>query len=145
MFWKPTLAVQSDVGQFFLELVEELEKKKSFKVDESWVKHLRERDQAKEQKNAEQAVQTTNDKYLNPVYLLKQFENIIDENTILVADGGDFVATASYILKPRKPLSWLDPGAFGTLGVGAGFALGAKLARPDANVVILYGDGSLGT
>ena len=45
---------------------------------------------------------------------------------MLVADGGDFVATASYILEPRSPLSWLDPGAYGTLGVGAGFALGRK-------------------
>ena len=40
-------------------------------------------------------------------------------------------ATASYILHPRGPLTWLDPGAFGTLGVGAGFALGAAVVRPD--------------
>jgi len=46
--------------------------------------------------------------------------------------------------RPRGPLRWLDPGAFGTLGVGAGFALGAKLCRPDADVWIVYGDGSLG-
>ncbi|MDX1520472.1 MAG: thiamine pyrophosphate-dependent enzyme, partial [Anaerolineae bacterium] len=56
----------------------------------------------------------------------------------------DFVATASYITRPRSPLSWLDPGVFGTLGVGAGFALGAKLVRPEANVWIIYGDGSVG-
>ena len=62
----------------------------------------------------------------------------------MVLDGGDFVATASYITAPRAPLSWLDPGAFGTLGVGAGFALGAKLARPKSEVWILYGDGSVG-
>lgn len=39
---------------------------------------------------------------------------------------------------------WLDPGAFGTLGVGGGFALGAKLVRPESEVWIVYGDGSLG-
>jgi acetolactate synthase-like protein len=61
-----------------------------------------------------------------------------------VADGGDFVATASYVLRPRAPLGWLDPGAFGTLGVGAGFALGARLVRPTADVWIVYGDGSVG-
>ena len=49
-----------------------------------------------------------------------------------------------YLFRPRGPLSWLDPGAFGTLGVGGGFALGAKLCRPDAEVWILYGDGSCG-
>jgi acetolactate synthase-1/2/3 large subunit len=59
-------------------------------------------------------------------------------------DGGDFVATASYIVRPRAPLSWLDPGPFGTLGVGAGFALAAKLCRPHAEVWALFGDGALG-
>jgi acetolactate synthase-1/2/3 large subunit len=63
---------------------------------------------------------------------------------VIVADGGDFVGTASYVLRPRRPLSWLDPGPFGTLGVGAGFALAAKLVRPSAEVWILYGDGSVG-
>ena len=46
--------------------------------------------------------------------------------------------------RPRGPLRWLDPGAFGTLGVGGGFALGAKLCRPDSEVWIIYGDGSCG-
>ena len=48
------------------------------------------------------------------------------------------------LLRPRGPLRWLDPGAFGTLGVGGGFALGAKLCRPDSEVWVVYGDGSLG-
>jgi acetolactate synthase-like protein len=68
----------------------------------------------------------------------------MDDNTIIVADGGDFVGSAAYILRPRGPLRWLDPGAFGTLGCGAGFALGAKLCRPDSDVVVVFGDGSLG-
>jgi acetolactate synthase-like protein len=61
---------------------------------------------------------------------------------VLVADGGDFVATAAYILRPRSPLSWLDPGVFGTLGVGGGFAVGACAVRPKSDVWIIYGDGS---
>ena len=47
-----------------------------------------------------------------------------------------------YVFRPRNPLCWLDPGAFGTLGVGGGFALGAKLVRPNAEVWIVWGDGS---
>lgn len=50
----------------------------------------------------------------------------------------------SPLIRPRGPLRWLDPGAFGTLGVGGGFALGAKICRPDSEVWIIYGDGSLG-
>jgi acetolactate synthase-1/2/3 large subunit len=57
------------------------------------------------------------------------------------------VATASYVLRPRGPLTWLDPGAFGTLGVGAGFALGAATTRPPPEgreVWIVFGDGACG-
>ena len=49
-----------------------------------------------------------------------------------------------FYFRPRGPLRWLDPGAFGTLGVGGGFALGAKLVRPESEVWVVYGDGSLG-
>jgi len=69
---------------------------------------------------------------------------IIRKKTILIVDGGDFAGTVSKIILPRAPLTWMDPGPFGTLGVGAGFALGAKLIHPDHDVIILYGDGSLG-
>ncbi|HEX6202165.1 MAG TPA: thiamine pyrophosphate-dependent enzyme, partial [Thermoanaerobaculia bacterium] len=63
-------------------------------------------------------------------------------DAVIVADGGDFVATASYVLRPRGPLAWLDPGPFGTLGVGGGFALAAAAARPRREVWLLWGDGS---
>ena len=82
--------------------------------------------------------------FVNPVRLCQQVEAAAAENSIFIGDGGDFVGTASYIVRPRAPLCWLDPGAFGTLGAGGGFALAAKLVRPDAEVWLLYGDGSCG-
>ena len=82
--------------------------------------------------------------YVNPVGLCRGIDAQLPGNSVIVADGGDFVGTASYIVKPRKLLSWLDPGAFGTLGCGAGFALGASLCRPDDEVWVLFGDGSVG-
>ncbi len=82
--------------------------------------------------------------YVNPLVLLRTLEAEAGDQAIFVADGGDFVATASYVLRPRGPLTWLDPGAFGTLGVGAGFALGAALARPEQRVWIVFGDGACG-
>ena len=82
--------------------------------------------------------------HLNPVRVLQLVEDTLPDNSILVVDGGDFVGTAAYLVQPRGPLCWLDPGAFGTLGVGAGFALGAKLCRPDAEVWCLFGDGAFG-
>ena len=81
---------------------------------------------------------------INPLHLLMEVEATLPENSLIVGDGGDFVASASYILNPRRPLSWLDPGVFGTLGVGAGFAIGAALCRPGAEIWVVYGDGAFG-
>jgi len=81
---------------------------------------------------------------VNPIALLREVERVAGDNALLVADGGDFVGTAAYVLRPRAPLRWLDPGAFGTLGVGAGFALGAAVCEPDTEVWIIFGDGACG-
>jgi acetolactate synthase-1/2/3 large subunit len=81
---------------------------------------------------------------INPLTLLRQVDRVAADDAVFVLDGGDFAATASYVIRPRGPLRHLDPGVFGTLGVGGGFAVGARLARPGAEVWILYGDGAAG-
>ena len=107
-----------------------------------WISTLRSRDADRELEIDQQALARGD--FVNPIALLRALEHTLGGEAILVADGGDFVATASYVLHPRAPLSWLDPGAFGTLGVGAGFALGAALARPGSEVWIIFGDGACG-
>lgn len=79
---------------------------------------------------------------VNPLELFLKIEERMADDAVLIVDGGDFVATAAYILRPRQPLSWLDPGVFGTLGVGGGFAVGASKVRPGKEVWLIYGDGS---
>jgi acetolactate synthase-1/2/3 large subunit len=109
----------------------------------AWLDRLRARDAARETEIRERA-EAPAAGGLNPLGVCRAIERALADDSVIVADGGDFVSTASYVLRPRGPLSWLDPGPFGTLGVGAGFALGARLARPEAEVWILYGDGSVG-
>ncbi|XP_002741068.3 2-hydroxyacyl-CoA lyase 2, partial [Saccoglossus kowalevskii] len=140
MFWKPSIAIQGDPASFIVELQKKLD---GYKCDTEWVSTLKERDMEKEKTNSDQAQQITN-VHLNPLKILHCLDELLPSDSVLVADGGDFVGSAAYIVRPDGPLRWLDPGAFGTLGVGAGFALGAKLCRPDAEVWIIYGDGSLG-
>jgi acetolactate synthase-1/2/3 large subunit len=106
----------------------------------NWIATLRQRDDDRERQIEEQAALPT--ELVNPLYLCREIDRALDDDSVLVADGGDFVATASYTVRPRGPLRWLDPGVFGTLGVGGGFALGAKLVRPGAEVWLLWGDGS---
>ncbi|CAL8335037.1 unnamed protein product [Boreogadus saida] len=140
MFWKPTVAIQGDAGSFLLQLSKGL---KGHKCPEEWPQSLKAGDETKENANRAKAVEKT-DRHLNPLKVLHCVDELMAEDSIIVADGGDFVGSAAYIMRPRGPLRWLDPGAFGTLGVGGGFALGAKLCRPESEVWIVYGDGSLG-
>jgi thiamine pyrophosphate-dependent acetolactate synthase large subunit-like protein len=80
----------------------------------------------------------------NPLHVCAEVGKRLGPSDIVVGDGGDFVATAAYVLKLEWPQIWMDPGPLGTLGVGPGYAMAAKLARPEARVVLMYGDGSFG-
>jgi acetolactate synthase-1/2/3 large subunit len=81
---------------------------------------------------------------INPLRVCAELNAFLDDKTIVVGDGGDFVATAANILNVEGPGNWMDPGPLGTLGVGPGYAMAAKLARPDHTVVLVLGDGSFG-
>lgn len=131
------LCVQADPAQWLIALAGQ---GKNFPGWEGWKKSLQEREVQREHTIDETAAQPVEG--INPVALFRIWDRFLPANSVLVADGGDFAATAAYTLKPRKPLGWLDPGAFGTLGVGGGFALGAALQYPDDYVWIIFGDGS---
>ena len=107
-----------------------------------WIATLAARDARREAEIDAQAARRG--EHVNPVAFFRAVEHAAGDDAIFVADGGDFVATASYILHPRGPLTWLDPGAFGTLGVGAGFVLGAAAARRGAELWLIWGDGASG-
>ncbi len=137
---KPDIAAIGDAGMFLQELAKALPLAGGRWG--GWRAQLRGRDTQRETEIDQQAA--AGGEFVNPIAFLRALEQAAGDNALLVADGGDFVATASYVLHARGPLSWLDPGAFGTLGVGAGFALGAALARPEREVWIVYGDGACG-
>ena len=81
---------------------------------------------------------------VNPLRLCAEIDKRLGKRDIVVGDGGDFVATAAYVLRMQWPQVWMDPGPLGTLGVGPGYAMAAALARPDATTWLVYGDGSFG-
>ena len=137
---RPDLAVLSDPFLFLCALADVLAAESS--AWESWIQELKKNDDGREEFISKTAREKTD--FLNPLLLLKKLNDFMDEKSMIVADGGDFVGTASYILQPRGPLTWLDPGAFGTLGVGGGFALGSKLTHPASDVWLIYGDGAAG-
>jgi acetolactate synthase I/II/III large subunit len=81
---------------------------------------------------------------IHPQRFAREIRDFLDPDAVVVGDGGDIVGITASIVQARYPGHWLDPGPFGTLGVGPGFAIAARLAKPDKQVLIVYGDGSFG-
>jgi acetolactate synthase-1/2/3 large subunit len=138
---RPDIGALADAGLFLRALADAVHGDNGQRWPD-WRQALENRD-AEREREIDATAEKSGD-HVNPVSLCRAINEQLPDNSVIVADGGDFVGTASYIVKPRKRLSWLDPGAFGTLGCGAGFALGASLCRPDDEVWILFGDGSVG-
>jgi acetolactate synthase-1/2/3 large subunit len=136
---RPTIELIGDAGLALEGLARQLDTG-GHRAD--WVRQLRARDDVREREIDLQAAAAG--EHVNPIAFFRALDRVAGDNAVMVADGGDFVATASYIVRPRGPLTWLDPGAFGTLGVGAGFALGAQLVRAKDEVWLIWGDGACG-
>jgi len=135
---RPDIAIEMHAGDFLVALADRI----SSAGDSwrGWLEELRAKDAARDAEIAAKA--QPKGELIDPLHLFLRVEEAMADDAVLVVDGGDFVATASYIVRPRAPLSWLDPGVFGTLGVGGGFALGASLVRPGREVWLIWGDGS---
>jgi len=134
------IPIHGDSGLVLDGLARELE---GTKLDfASWVESVR-GDENKRRAKMQSEIDS-NDSPPNPLRVCAELGKRLKPNDIVIGDGGDFVATAAYVLKMEWPQLWMDPGPLGTLGVGPGYAMAAKLARPDANVVLVYGDGSFG-
>jgi acetolactate synthase I/II/III large subunit len=80
---------------------------------------------------------------IHPLRLAHELNQFLTDNTLFIGDGGDVVTFSGGVVQPKGPGLWMDPGPLGTLGVGVPFAMAAKVARPDLEVVGLFGDGAL--
>lgn len=87
---------------------------------------------------------TSDESPVDPLRFAAEIRDFIDEDTILIGDGGDIVAQASKVVPVLRENCWMDPGPLGTLGVGMPFALAAQHSFPDRRVLIIYGDGAFG-
>jgi acetolactate synthase I/II/III large subunit len=108
----------------------------------AWVTSLRE---AEHERRAAEAAEFADDRApLHPMRLYGELRGVLDRDAIVIGDGGDFVSYAGRVMDTYEPGCWLDPGPFGCLGCGPGYALAAKLAHPRRQVVLLLGDGAFG-
>ena len=111
-------------------------------ANDEWLERLRAAEAAWWDEN--RALVESESAPLNHYRLGSELDRVLDPATIVIGDGGDVVAACSRVLRVHRPGHWLDPGPFGCLGVGPPYALGVKAARPDAQVVVIAGDGAFG-
>ncbi|MCV0370747.1 thiamine pyrophosphate-binding protein [Filomicrobium sp.] len=107
-----------------------------------WMEKLREAEQMALEKLM--PLFTSDQSPIHPFRVAWELNEFLGDDTIYIGDGGDVVTISAQAVRPRAPGQWMDPGALGSLGVGTGFAMAAKLANPDKEVMCYYGDGSFG-
>jgi acetolactate synthase-1/2/3 large subunit len=107
-----------------------------------WLDALDEAETAK--REAAAAELASDSSPIHPMRIYGELNQILDRDAIVIGDGGDFVSYAGREIRSYEPGSWLDPGPFGCLGVGPGYAMAARLAHPDRQVCVLFGDGAIG-
>ena len=107
-----------------------------------WLGELR---QVEEEKRAAEKEELSDPRApLHPLRVYGELQGMLDRDTVVIGDGGDFVSYAGRVIETFQPGCWMDPGPFGCLGAGPGYALAAKLAHPDRQVCLLLGDGAFG-
>ncbi len=108
----------------------------------AWIAELREIESEKRAGEAEELADPRAP--LHPVRVYSELAPMLDRDAVVVCDGGDFVSYAGKFIDTYEPGCWMDPGPYGCLGTGPGYALAAKLAKPDSQVVMMMGDGAFG-
>jgi acetolactate synthase-1/2/3 large subunit len=108
----------------------------------AWQEALRETEEAK--RDAAQVELRSDSKPIHPMRVYGDLVPLLDRDAVVIGDGGDFVSYAGREVPSYEPGCWLDPGPFGCLGVGPGYAMAARLAHPDRQIVLMYGDGAVG-
>ncbi|HET8660799.1 MAG TPA: thiamine pyrophosphate-dependent enzyme, partial [Micromonosporaceae bacterium] len=107
-----------------------------------WVASLRATEEAAAARHATEMAADSDP--IKPARVYGELRRILDRDAVTIGDGGDFVSYAGRYLEPAVPGSWLDPGPYGCLGTGMGYAMGARVTYPDRQVCVLMGDGAAG-
>ena len=138
-----TLGLLGHAGTIFRAVIDALSGRVEYGARskrQAWIRELRQA----EEKALEKLMPLfrSENSLINPYRVAYELNEFLEEDTIYVGDGGDVVTISAQAVRPRNPGQWMDPGPLGSLGVGTGFAIGAKLAHPGKEVVCYYGDGA---
>jgi acetolactate synthase-1/2/3 large subunit len=135
--------VACDVRAALAQLVQAA-KNRTWNEPAEWVTLLRETRTAQTARAQKMAASTSTEPGVHPARIALEVEEMLDEQSILAFDGGDFSSWARYCMTARRSGGWLASTVLGHLGVGLPYAMGAKLAYPEAKAVVMTGDGAMG-
>jgi acetolactate synthase-1/2/3 large subunit len=134
------IPIEADTKAFLSAVMAEL---KGDKFDhQPWLDELREKEDKTRAQMEEWMASDRNP--IHPLRLCADIASFVDEDTIVVGDGGDIVSSASKVLPVNLPGQWYDPGPFGTLGVGTGFCMAINSVYPKKRIIMVNGDGAFG-
>ena len=111
-------------------------------LESPWVVHLSE---VNERRAAQVAPLLNSDQVpIHPLRICKEIRDFLDRDAILSVDGNEILHFGRQSIPTFVPGHRLNAGVTGTMGVGLPYGIGAKLAKPDKQVLVLHGDGSMG-
>ncbi len=137
----PAAAVSGDLAQMLGALADGPAPAHPAERDQ-WVAQLRD-DEDAARAEEDDLLATAADPIL-PTRVYGELRRVLDRDAVVIGDGGDFVSYAGRFVDSYRPGHWLDPGPYGCLGTGLGYAMAARVAHPDRQVVLLLGDGAAG-
>ncbi|MCH8063468.1 MAG: acetolactate synthase [Chloroflexi bacterium] len=136
------VGIVGDTKAVLQQVMDELQSRGYKSPGKAWVEEVVTEDRAL--KAADEEMLNSTQTPIHPMRVMKELRDFLDRDATVIGDGGDIVTFAARVLNINEPGHWLDPGQFGCLGAGSGFAAAAQLARPGKQVCIVYGDGGFG-
>ncbi|MCH7652558.1 MAG: hypothetical protein IIB14_02650 [Chloroflexi bacterium] len=136
------VGIVGDTKAVLQQVMDELRSRGYKSPGRAWVEEVITED--KVLKAADEEMLNSTQTPIHPMRVMKELRDFLDRDATVIGDGGDIVTFAARVLNINEPGHWLDPGQFGCLGAGSGFAAAAQLARPGKQVCIVYGDGGFG-
>ncbi|HHU08706.1 MAG TPA: acetolactate synthase [Intrasporangiaceae bacterium] len=138
----PEVATAGSLPRIFEALTEAVQRQDRKPDWSTWAGALREKADATHTKDLDLLGATADP--IHPARIYGELLPRLEDDAVVIGDGGDFVSFAGKFIEPKQPGNWLDPGPFGCLGAGLGAAIAARIARPSSQVVLLLGDGAAG-
>ena len=136
------IGIVGDCKMVLRQVLERLDGKVSADRFQPWRQKLADGEAAKRSAPGANRIDDGGD--IHPLRLCEEIAGFMRRDAILVVDGQEILNFGRQSMPTFAPGHRLNSGPFGCMGVGLPFALGAKVAKPETQVICAHGDGSFG-